>query len=176
MDVSMRVLERAASRLHLDSMAPKMRERIELLQGSLTYRDHRLQGWDAAVASEVIEHLDPDRLGAFARTIFGDARPAAVVLTTPNSEYNSLFPSLTAGAFRHPDHRFEWTREQLATWSSSICDAYGYSVAFHAVGDEDPTRGRRIWWTVSGLSDYGDRGERGEIEPIRRRRILEGRS
>jgi len=141
MDVSMRVLERAASRLHLDSMAPKMRERIELVQGSLTYRDRRLEGWDAAVASEVIEHLDADRLGAFARTIFADARPAAVVLTTPNAEYNSLFPSLAAGAFRHPDHRFEWTREQLAAWSSSICDAYGYSVAFRAVGDEDPSLG-----------------------------------
>jgi 3' terminal RNA ribose 2'-O-methyltransferase Hen1 len=137
MDVSMRVLERAASRLHLDSMAPKMRERIELIQGSLTYRDRRLEGRDAAVASEVIEHLDSGRLGVFARTIFDEARPAAVVITTPNSEYNSMFPSLAAGAFRHPDHRFEWSRQEFAAWSSSISAAYDYSVSFRAVGDED---------------------------------------
>jgi 3' terminal RNA ribose 2'-O-methyltransferase Hen1 len=140
-DVSMHVLERAASRLHLDSMAPKMRERIELVQGSLTYRDRRLEDWDAAVASEVIEHLDTGRLGAFARTIFDEARPGVVIITTPNSEYNSLFPSLAAGAYRHPDHRFEWSREEFAAWSSSICDVYDYSVSFRAIGDEDPGLG-----------------------------------
>jgi hypothetical protein len=114
-----------------------MRERIELIQGSLTYRDRRLEGRDAAVASEVIEHLDSGRLGVFARTIFDEARPAAVVITTPNSEYNSMFPSLAAGAFRHPDHRFEWSRQEFAAWSSSISAAYDYSVSFRAVGDED---------------------------------------
>jgi 3' terminal RNA ribose 2'-O-methyltransferase Hen1 len=141
MDVSMRVLERAAIRLHMDSMAPRMKERISLIQGSLTYRDRRLEGWDAAVASEVIEHLDADRLDAFARTIFGDARPAAVILSTPNAEYNALFPSLPAGKFRHPDHRFEWTRSEFQTWASLVCTTYGYSVTFRPVGDEDPTLG-----------------------------------
>jgi 3' terminal RNA ribose 2'-O-methyltransferase Hen1 len=136
MDVSMRVLERAASRLHLDSMAPKMRERIELIQGSLTYRDRRLEGRDAAVASEVIEHLETDRLDAFARAIFGEATPGVVILTTPNAEYNAVFTSLDAGAFRHPDHRFEWTREEFISWSSSVCSAYGYSVTFRPIGDE----------------------------------------
>lgn len=42
-DVSHRALERAARRLHLDTMAPRQRERIELAQGALTYRDRRLQ-------------------------------------------------------------------------------------------------------------------------------------
>jgi len=141
MDVSMRVLERAAARLHLDQMAPRMRERISLVQGSLTYRDRRLEGWDAAVASEVIEHLDPDRLDAFARTIFGHARPAAVILSTPNAEYNALFPSLPAGKFRHPDHRFEWSRAEFADWAASVCETYGYSVTFRSVGAEDPNLG-----------------------------------
>jgi 3' terminal RNA ribose 2'-O-methyltransferase Hen1 len=140
-DVSTRVLERAAARLHLDSMAPRMRERIALVQGSLTYSDHRLEGWDAAVASEVIEHLDPDRLGAFARTIFGHARPSAVIVSTPNAEYNELFPSLAAGELRHPDHRFEWSRAEFANWASSVCAKYGYSVTFRQIGDEDPTLG-----------------------------------
>ena len=50
-DVSHRALELAARRLHLDSMTPRQRERLELLQGSLTYRDRRLEGYDAAVVS-----------------------------------------------------------------------------------------------------------------------------
>jgi 3' terminal RNA ribose 2'-O-methyltransferase Hen1 len=141
MDVSTRVLERAAARLHLDSMAPRMKDRIALIQGSLTYRDRRLEGWDAAVASEVIEHLDPDRLAAFAQTIFGQARPAAVILSTPNADYNVFFPSLPAGKFRHPDHRFEWTRAEFIAWTSGICATYGYAATFRTVGSEDPALG-----------------------------------
>jgi 3' terminal RNA ribose 2'-O-methyltransferase Hen1 len=141
MDVSMRALERAATRLHIDSMAPRMRERISLVQGALTYRDRRLEGWDAAVASEVIEHLDVDRLDAFARTIFGDARPGAVIVSTPNAEYNALFTSLPGGQFRHPDHRFEWSRGEFEDWASTICSTYGYTVSFRPVGDESAELG-----------------------------------
>lgn len=114
MDVSHRALELATRRLHLDTMAPRQRERVELFQGALTYRDARLAGFDVATVVEVIEHLDPPRLGAFERTLFGHARPRTVVLTTPNREYNPLFPTLPAGALRHRDHRFEWTRAELA--------------------------------------------------------------
>lgn len=141
MDVSVRALERASKRLHVESMAPRMRARVDLIQGSLTYRDRRLEGWDAAVASEVVEHLDPDRLDSFARTIFGDARPGAVVITTPNAEYNSLFPSLSAGEFRHPDHRFEWSRGQFEYWASTIGSKYGYKVSFRPIGAEDDELG-----------------------------------
>jgi hypothetical protein len=58
----------------------------------------------------VIEHLDPPRLAAFERVLFGFARPGTVVLTTPNAEYNANFETLPAGEFRHRDHRFEWNR------------------------------------------------------------------
>ena len=74
--MSHRALEIAARRLHLDTMAPRQRERVELLQGSLTYRDRRLEGFDAAAVVEVIEHLDPSRLGSFERVVFAHARPA----------------------------------------------------------------------------------------------------
>jgi 2-polyprenyl-3-methyl-5-hydroxy-6-metoxy-1,4-benzoquinol methylase len=94
MDVSVRALERAARNLHTDSMAPHQRERLTLLHGSLTYRDDRLQGWDAAAAVEVIEHLGQDRLDAFSAAMFGHAQPAAVIVTTPNAHYNVLFPTL----------------------------------------------------------------------------------
>lgn len=141
MDVSHRALEIAAERLHLDTMGEVARRRIRLLHGSLLYRDRRLEGFDAAAVVEVIEHLDPPRLAAFERTLFEHARPATVVVTTPNAEYNVLFPSLPAGRLRHRDHRFEWTREELRRWAEGVAGRFGYEVRFAPVGDEDPTHG-----------------------------------
>ena len=74
-DVSHHALEIGARRLHLEPMAPRQRARIDLLQGSLTYRDRRLAGFDAAVVMEVIEHLEPSRLGSFERAVFTSAHP-----------------------------------------------------------------------------------------------------
>ncbi len=109
-DVSHRALERTAQRLHLDTMPERQRDRVDLLQSSLTYADARLGGLDAAVLMEVIEHVDQPRLGALEQAVFGSARPGTVVVTTPNAEHNVRFADLRPGAMRHPDHRFEWTR------------------------------------------------------------------
>jgi 3' terminal RNA ribose 2'-O-methyltransferase Hen1 len=141
MDVSFAALERAARRLHLQEMSPKQRERIELFQGSLTYRDRRFEGFDAAALVEVIEHLEPSRLGAFERVLFDFARPSTILVTTPNAEYNARFEGLPAGRLRHRDHRFEWTREQFRAWAGSAADRYGYAVRFAAVGPEDDELG-----------------------------------
>src|SRR5712691_1816587 len=140
-DVSYATLERAARRLRLEQMSPKQRERIELLQSSLTYHDRRLEGYDAAAVVEVIEHLDPPRLGAFERALFEVARPTTVILTTPNVEYNVRFEGLPAGEPRHRDHRFEWSREEFRTWGERAASAYKYSVRFLPVGPEDPEVG-----------------------------------
>ena len=113
MDVSCRALEIAKDRLHLERMPELQRRRLALLHGSLMYRDARLAGFDAAAVAEVIEHLDPPRLAAFERVLFEHARPATVVLTTPNAEYNVKWESLPAGKLRHRDHRFEWTRAEF---------------------------------------------------------------
>ncbi len=102
---------------------------MELLHGSLTYRDDRLGGFDAAVLMEVIEHIDPPRLGALERSVFGWARPGTVVVTTPNAEYNELFPGLAAGALRHRDHRFEWTRAAVRGLGRGVAARHGYQVA-----------------------------------------------
>jgi 3' terminal RNA ribose 2'-O-methyltransferase Hen1 len=141
LDVSHRALETAARRLHLDSMAPRQRARVELLHGSLTYRDGRLKGFDAAAAVEVIEHLDPPRLGAFERGIFGHARPGTVIVTTPNAEYNALFDGLPAGSFRHADHRFEWTRAQFAAWADGVAARHGYRTELSGIGPESDEAG-----------------------------------
>jgi len=141
LDVSVRALQRAAKRLHSDSMSPRQKERVRIVHGSLMYRDERLTGWDAATAIEVIEHLDAYRLDAFGNGIFGFAKPSSVIITTPNAEYNALFPALGAGKYRHPDHRFEWTREAFQSWAGGIADHFGYSVSYKPVGDEDPECG-----------------------------------
>ena len=62
-DVSHRALELAARRLHLDSMTPRQSERVELLQGFPYLPRPTPRGLDAATVVEVIEHLDPSRLG-----------------------------------------------------------------------------------------------------------------
>jgi 3' terminal RNA ribose 2'-O-methyltransferase Hen1 len=141
MDVSYRSLEVASERLHLDTMPPKLKERIRLFQGSLIYRDKRLAGFDAAAVVEVIEHLDPPRLSAFERVVFEHARPGTVVITTPNSEFNTKFATLPAGQFRHKDHRFEWTRREFQGWANGLAGRFGYSVELHMVGQEDAELG-----------------------------------
>ncbi|MGI8573023.1 MAG: 3' terminal RNA ribose 2'-O-methyltransferase Hen1 [Solirubrobacteraceae bacterium] len=140
-DISHRALEIAASRLRLDRLAPKQRERVQLFQSALTYRDRRLSGFDAAAAVEVIEHLDRPRLSAFERVVFEYARPSTVVVTTPNCEYNVKFEGLPAGQFRHRDHRFEWTRRELEDWAAEVAGRFGYGVSFLPVGPEDPAVG-----------------------------------
>jgi 3' terminal RNA ribose 2'-O-methyltransferase Hen1 len=136
-DVSYRALEIAHERLHLDQLAPKQKERIQLFQSSLTYRDKRLSGFDAAAVVEVIEHLDLARLSTFERVLFKIAKPHTVVLTTPNVEYNVKFENLPAGKLRHKDHRFEWSRHQFQTWAEGIGQRFGYAVKFLPVGPED---------------------------------------
>ena len=141
LDVSMQTLQRAGQRLGYDRLPSAQRERIELIHGSLMYRDKRPEGFDAAAVVEVLEHLDPPRLKAFERVLFEFARPRTIVLTTPNSEYNVMWQSLPAGKFRHADHRFEWTRQQFEDWSHATANRFGYKVRFIPVGIEDSTVG-----------------------------------
>ncbi len=137
LDVSIRTLEMAQKRLKLDRLPTQIAERVRLLHGSLMYRDKRLDGFDAASVIEVIEHLDPPRLSAFERVLFEFAKPRTVVLTTPNREYNVMWETLAAGSFRHPDHRFEWTRPEFQGWAQGIAERFGYTVRFVAVGPVD---------------------------------------
>lgn len=141
MDVSYRALEIASDRLGLDNMPERQRTRIELFQGSLLYRDKRLSGFDAAALVEVIEHLDAPRLAALERVLFEFARPRHVVVTTPNREYNVLFPTLPAGETRHRDHRFEWTRAEFEGWANGVAARFSYEVRFEPLGPVDPTHG-----------------------------------
>ncbi|WP_093850279.1 3' terminal RNA ribose 2'-O-methyltransferase Hen1 [Streptomyces pini] len=141
MDVSMRALHEARRRLRPERMSERQAARVSLAQGSLTYTDPRLSGYDAAVLSEVIEHIDPPRLPAAEYAVFGAARPGTVVVTTPNAEYNVRWETLPAGRVRHHDHRFEWTREEFRAWAAGVAERHGYTVEFRPVGEDDPEVG-----------------------------------
>jgi 3' terminal RNA ribose 2'-O-methyltransferase Hen1 len=141
LDVSIRSLEAAQRRLKPERLPPAQANRLKLMHGSLMYRDKRMEGFDAAAVVEVVEHLDPPRLSAFERVLFEFARPQTVVLTTPNREYNVMWDTLPAGQFRHPDHRFEWTRQEFQDWATGIAARFGYAVRFLPVGPEEAKLG-----------------------------------
>ncbi|MEV8556458.1 3' terminal RNA ribose 2'-O-methyltransferase Hen1 [Streptomyces sp. NPDC051917] len=141
LDVSVRALTIAARRLKLDRMGERQASRVKLVQGSLAYTDNRLKGYDAAVLSEVIEHLDLPRLPALEYAVFGHARPRTVLVTTPNVEYNVRWETLPAGHARHGDHRFEWTRAEFRTWAHTVAERHGYTVEFGPIGPDDPEVG-----------------------------------
>ena len=152
-DVSHRALEVAARRIRMESMPDRQRDRISLLQSSLTYRDDRLGGFDAAVLMEVIEHVDPYRLEALQRNVFGHARPNTVVVTTPNAEYNVRYPDLPADGFRHRDHRFEWSRVQFREWADAAAITHGYDVQYRSIGPVDPQLGSPTQLALFGRTD-----------------------
>ena len=136
-DVTYRSLEIAQARV-LEKLPTHQKGRLQLIQGSLNYRDARLAGYDAATVIEVIEHMELDRLTAFERVLCEFARPKIAIVTTPNVEYNVKFENLPAGKLRHPDHRFEWTRVEFQSWAQGISDRYKYSVKFGSIGNVDP--------------------------------------
>ncbi|MCC6952668.1 MAG: 3' terminal RNA ribose 2'-O-methyltransferase Hen1 [Deltaproteobacteria bacterium] len=140
-DVSIRALEIASSRLHFEKLPDKVRKRITLRHGSLLYCDRKLEGFDAAAVVEVIEHLDPPRLNSFERTVFEFAKPKLVVITTPNVEYNVKFENLAVGNFRHGDHRFEWSRAEFLAWGTAVAERYGYALEVLPLGPEDEVVG-----------------------------------
>ncbi|MBT2479372.1 3' terminal RNA ribose 2'-O-methyltransferase Hen1 [Streptomyces sp. ISL-94] len=158
MDVSVRALNLAAKRLRLERLGERQSARVRLIQGSLAYTDKRLAGYDAAVLSEVIEHLDPERLPALEYAVFGSARPRTVLVTTPNVEYNVRWGTLPAGHVRHGDHRFEWTREEFRAWAGRVAERHGYGVDYVAVGDDDPEVGPPTQMAVF-TAVTGDTGE-----------------
>jgi predicted nucleotidyltransferase/SAM-dependent methyltransferase len=134
-------------------LAPHLRSRARLDVAGIVdlpavWRDH-----DAVVAIEVIEHLDAPTLDLFAHTVFRELAPPTVVLTTPNAEYNTLFadgdPPGGRG-FRHADHRFEWTRDEMRRWVAEHATPAGYRAALRGIGEAHPEFGSPTqMWTLT---------------------------
>lgn len=137
-DISMEALGAARLLLGLDHQADD--GRVCLLQASFTQADGRLNGFDAALLVETIEHIDPQRLSLVEHAVFTCARPGTVLITTPNQEYNVVH-GMQPGALRHPGHRFEWSRPKFRNWATGISRRNGYAVVFGDIGAADPLLG-----------------------------------
>nr|XP_033772712.1 small RNA 2'-O-methyltransferase-like [Geotrypetes seraphini] len=109
---------------------------ITLYQGSVAEKDPNLLGFDMITCIELIEHLEAKELAAFPEVIFGFWAPIMVVISTPNSEFNSLLPGVSL--FRHLDHKFEWNKKEFESWALEAADCYGYTVEFTGVGKPPP--------------------------------------
>ncbi|KYN07505.1 UPF0486 protein C1orf59 [Cyphomyrmex costatus] len=135
-DVDREVLERykeKAAPLTTEMLSTRQRKlTIEICEGSVTDNDTKLKHANAVICIELIEHLYPDTLMNLPFNIFGYIKPEVVIITTPNVEFNVVFPNLSG--YRHPDHKFEWTREQFQDWAQNIVVRYPYySVTFHEI-------------------------------------------
>lgn len=111
----------------------------ELLWGSLFYYDERLKDKDVIILCEVIEHIDESRLPKAMDTLLHDYQPGALIITTPNREYNELYDM--EEHLRHNDHRFEWTRAEFRQWCSERNHSNDYELLFDGIGDEHPSHG-----------------------------------
>lgn len=140
-DVAIKPLQLASRRLNEAGFSAAEIQKLLIFPSSFLYRDERLNGYDAAVLMEVIEHQESHRLRTMTLSVFKYMRPSTCVITTPNAEYNVRFPTLPAGQFRHPDHRFEWNRNQFQDWANSIAQEFEYVVRFVPIGDSAPELG-----------------------------------
>ncbi|MEJ7741241.1 MAG: hypothetical protein WKF73_01100 [Nocardioidaceae bacterium] len=120
-DVSARSLQHAARRLHVDRMSERQSERDRAVPGCAHLRGRALRRLrrrrsDGGRSSTSIQ----PRLEALEqRRVRCRERPGSVIVTTPNGEYNALYEGLVG--MRHPDHRFEWTRERVRRMVRSGC-------------------------------------------------------
>jgi small RNA 2'-O-methyltransferase len=114
--------------------------RAQVRQASMTVAQPDLAGFDCACLVETIEHLPPSALPALEAAVFGVMQPRAVVVTTPNAEFNDLL-GVPRTRFRRPDHRFEWTRAQFRDWAGGVAQRTGYGLAVRDVAGAHPDLG-----------------------------------
>lgn len=155
-DICAASLERLRSRL---AKLPLMAGNVELRHASMTEGDPALTGFDCAVLIETIEHIDPSHLSRLERSVFGQMRPDTVVITTPNAEFNPLL-GVPLHRFRHPDHRFEWSRARFRNWGRRVATTWHYEVRFRDIAGCHPEFGGASQMAVFDGSD-GVRAQRG---------------
>ncbi len=151
-DVCTASLDRLRRRLTaIDARVPK----IVLREASMTMPAPDLAGFDCAVLIETIEHLWPDSLSQLERALFHEMRPAQVVVTTPNAEFNHLL-GVPPHRFRHPGHRFEWTRSRFRRWCARAAAAAGYGARFEDIAGAHPKLGGASQMAVFDRRDAAD--------------------
>ena len=97
--------------------------------------DERVLGVDFLSCIELIEHINPEDHPGIVSAIFNHIKPKTAIITTPNGDFNSHWPTMPHGKFRHEDHRFEWTRKQFSNFVNRILRQYPeYRVDFDGIG------------------------------------------
>jgi small RNA 2'-O-methyltransferase len=125
-DVSAMALSLAREKIK----APNSVNRISLIQSCITDLDAQYCHFDAAILLEVIEHIWPNQLSAIEHKVFHILKPRMVIITTPNKDYNPIH-GLDDKQMRHPDHKFEWSRQKFKAWCQGICQRSNY-LFYHA--------------------------------------------
>lgn len=136
-DICAASLARLKARL---AKQPVLAGSVDVRPGSMTQADPALTGFDCAILVETIEHVDPSHLSQLERAVLGQMRPGTVVITTPNAEFNPLL-GVPPHRFRHPDHRFEWSRARFRDWAGRVAGRWGYGVRFRDIGGCHPDLG-----------------------------------
>ena len=157
--------------LPAESLFPRQKSPLELIlmNGSIAEKDPRFRDKvDVVTCIEVLEHLDPEVLDRVPETVFGFIRPKLAVFSTPNSEFNVLFPDFE-GPFRHWDHRFEWTRCEFQNWTLEVVGRYpDYEVEMTGVGDPPPGKSDDIGFcsqiAVFTRKDFSLMAQNGELD------------
>ena len=152
LDLSAAALDRLRARLRGQ---PDGGPRIALRAASMLAPAPEMAGFDCAVLLETIEHLPPGSLSRLERAVFRVMRPGHVVITTPNAEFNPLL-GVPAHRFRHPDHRFEWTRAEFHHWCDRVAAGTGYTVAVADIAGHHPVLGGASQMGVFARRDTGD--------------------
>ncbi len=149
-EVALKTLERAERKLGLHKSWSS--SRVELRHSGLQYQTDAFRGFDGLALVEVIEHLEPHALRDTVENVFADAKPKHVVVTTPNAEYNVVY-EMEPGAFRHKDHRFEWSRKEFAAWADDISARFGYSAKLGGIGDAHQEYGASSQYAIFTRSE-----------------------
>lgn len=121
---------------------------VNIFKGSVSDSDIRLSDFDAVTMIELIEHLPNDVLSKLPQNIFGFIKPKIAIVTTPNFEFNVLFSKMKVEGkrFRHPDHKFEWNRNEFKNWCDNIIKMYPqYSYTITGVG-HPPQHSQHVGW------------------------------
>jgi len=129
------------SRLRAMERFAKLEERRDVVAlpeaviGSLFYFDEQLQDQDVMILCEVIEHVEEYRLSGIMEMLLHDYRPKSLIVTTPNRDYNAVY-EMEQESMRHHDHRFEWSRAELAERCKAWTRHSGYTYDIRGIGEE----------------------------------------
>lgn len=129
-----------AAEARLGALPEAARDKVQLACASLTQGHPALRGYDCACLVEVIEHLPPGDMNRLERAVFAWMRPARVIVTTPNADYNPVL-GVPPARMRHPGHRFEWGRARFARWAGGVAARTGYEAACRDICGAHPRLG-----------------------------------